>query len=62
MDATGAPDAAFTQRVQARALALGLLLLTCGTYGNVIRFLFPLTIADDHFDEALGILQAALAP
>jgi 4-aminobutyrate aminotransferase len=62
MDATGAPDAAFTQRVQARALALGLLLLTCGTYGNVIRFLFPLTIPDDHFDEALGMLQAALAP
>jgi 4-aminobutyrate aminotransferase len=61
MDADGEPDAAFTQRVQARALAQGLLLLTCGNYGNVIRFLFPLTIEDAHFDEALGILQAALA-
>lgn len=58
--AGGEPDAGFTQAVQARALAQGLLLLTCGTYGNVIRFLFPLTIEDALFDEALDILEAAL--
>ena len=32
--------------VQARALKRGLILLTCGVYGNVIRFLFPLTMPD----------------
>jgi 4-aminobutyrate aminotransferase len=34
-----------------------LLLLTCGVYGNVIRFLFPLTIQDAVFDEAMVILD-----
>lgn len=58
--ATGAPDADFTKRVQARALAEGLLLLVCGTHGNVIRFLHPLTIEDAVFDEAMAILARAL--
>jgi len=59
--ATGAPDADTTKKVQAAALKRGLLLLTCGVYGNVIRFLFPLTIEDSVFAEALGVLDAALA-
>ncbi|MDP3832921.1 MAG: 4-aminobutyrate--2-oxoglutarate transaminase [Hydrogenophaga sp.] len=59
--ATGAPDADTTKKVQAAALKRGLLLLTCGVYGNVIRFLFPLTIEDGVFAEALGVLDAALA-
>jgi 4-aminobutyrate aminotransferase len=59
--ATGAPDADLTKKVQAAALKRGLLLLTCGVYGNVIRFLFPLTIEDHVFTEALGVLDAALA-
>ncbi len=58
---TGAPDADTTKKVQAAALARGLLLLTCGVYGNVIRFLFPLTIEDAVFDEGLSVLDAALA-
>ena len=58
---TGAPDADTTKRVQAAALARGLLLLTCGVYGNVIRFLFPLTIEDEVFEEGLVALEAALA-
>lgn len=57
---TGEPDVDFLKRVQSRALAGGLLLLSCGTYGNVIRFLFPLTIADATFDEALDLLDNAL--
>lgn len=57
---TGEPDVDFLKRVQSRALAGGLLLLSCGTYGNVIRFLFPLTIADATFDEALDLLEHAL--
>lgn len=57
--ATGEPDADLTKKIQQQALQRGLLLLTCGVYGNVIRFLFPLTIQDDVFAEALGILDAA---
>ena len=55
------PDADLTKKVQAAALKRGLLLLTCGVYGNVIRFLFPLTIEDSLFAEALGVIDAALA-
>jgi len=54
------PDAEFAKRVQANALKNGLLLLTCGSYGNVIRFLFPLTIPDTVMDEALVILEKAI--
>ena len=54
------PDAAFAKKVQARALESGLLLLTCGVYGNVIRFLFPLTIDDKTLSEGLDLLDAAL--
>jgi len=53
-------DAEFTKRIQARALERGLLLLVCGVYGNVIRFLFPLTIQDTVFDEALAIIEDVL--
>ena len=57
----GKPDTEFTHAVQQRALDAGLLLLTCGVYGNVIRFLFPLTIEDAVFEEGLSILQRVLA-
>ncbi|SMG00653.1 4-aminobutyrate--2-oxoglutarate transaminase [Burkholderia singularis] len=57
---TRAPDAAFAKRVQTLALERGLLLLICGVDSNVIRFLFPLTIPDAVFDEALGILESVL--
>ncbi|ODT51733.1 MAG: 4-aminobutyrate transaminase [Methylobacterium sp. SCN 67-24] len=55
---TPAPD--FTNRVRARALEKGLILLNCGVYGNVIRFLSPLTISDETFSEALDILEDSL--
>ena len=54
--ATGEPNAAAAQRVQKKALEQGLLLLTCGQYGNVIRFLYPLTIPQDQFAKALDII------
>jgi len=58
---TGEPSAAVAQRVQKKALEQGLLLLTCGQYGNVIRFLYPLTIPQDQFVKALGIIKAAMS-
>jgi 4-aminobutyrate aminotransferase len=58
--AGGEPDPDFTKRVQAEALQRGLILLSCGVNGNVLRFLFPLTIEDAVFDEALGVLEQSL--
>ncbi len=55
------PDAAFAKRVQTEAMARGLILLTCGTGANVIRFLYPLTISDELFGEAIDILKASMA-
>lgn len=60
-DANGKPDAEAVKRVQARALERGLILLSCGVYGNVLRFLYPLTIPDAQFDRALAILTESLA-
>ncbi len=58
--ASGNPDASYTKAVQAEALRRGLILLTCGVDYNVVRFLFPLTISDAVFAEALDILEASL--
>ncbi|QET00702.1 MULTISPECIES: 4-aminobutyrate--2-oxoglutarate transaminase [Cupriavidus] len=58
--ADGSPDPEFTREVQNRALERGLLLLSCGVYGNVIRFLFPLTIPDAVMNEGLEILEDVL--
>ena len=54
------PDPDFTKKVQAEALKRGLILLTCGVNANVIRFLFPLTIQEPVFLEAMEILRASL--
>lgn len=59
-NAAGEPDAAAVLRVRERALAQGLLLLSCGVYGNVIRFLYPLTIEQPLFERALDIIDSAL--
>ncbi|WP_300265614.1 4-aminobutyrate--2-oxoglutarate transaminase [Microbacterium sp.] len=58
---TKEPDAALTAAVAREAIAQGVIVLTCGTYGNVIRFLPPLSISDELLDEGLDIVQAALA-
>jgi len=58
--ATKTPDAALANRVRTEAFSRGLILLTCGVYGNVIRFLAPITIQDEIFSEALDILEASI--
>ena len=50
------PDADLAKRITAEATARGLILLTCGTYGNVIRILVPLTASDALLDEGLAIM------
>ncbi|MCC8380501.1 4-aminobutyrate--2-oxoglutarate transaminase [Xenorhabdus sp. PB30.3] len=57
---TGKPSPEFTREVQTRAKREGLLLLSCGTHGNVIRFLYPLTIPEAQFGKALQILSHIL--
>lgn len=47
--------------VQNYAMQNGLLILTCGKYGNVIRFLYPLTIPQEQFREGLAILKQGFA-
>ncbi|WP_417556045.1 4-aminobutyrate--2-oxoglutarate transaminase [Microbacterium sp.] len=58
--ATGAPDAALTGAVAKAAIAEGVIVLTCGTFGNVIRFLPPLSIGDELLNEGLDVIAAAL--
>lgn len=58
---THEPDPGLTGRVRMEALKRGLILLTCGVYGNVIRFLAPITIPDAHFAEAMDILEESVA-
>jgi 4-aminobutyrate aminotransferase/(S)-3-amino-2-methylpropionate transaminase len=55
------PDAALTRRVVAEAARRGLILLSCGTHGNVIRILVPLTASDTLVAEGLQILDDSLA-
>jgi len=55
-----APDAELAKRLVQAAARRGLVILSCGIYANVIRFLAPLTIEDALLEEGLGILEAAL--
>jgi 4-aminobutyrate aminotransferase / (S)-3-amino-2-methylpropionate transaminase / 5-aminovalerate transaminase len=57
---TKEPAAELTKAVTTRARELGLVLLSCGTYGNVIRILVPLVITDDDLERGLGLLEQAL--
>jgi 4-aminobutyrate aminotransferase len=57
---TNLPSADFANKVRLKALDKGLILLTCGVHGNVIRFLAPITIQDGVFAEALDILEASI--
>ena len=54
------PDAALAKALSAEAAKRGLILLTCGTYGNVIRILVPLTASDELLHEGLAILADSL--
>lgn len=58
---THEPDAATVSRVAAAAAQQGVLVLTAGTYGNVIRFLPPLVISDELLRDAVAVLDAALS-
>jgi len=54
------PDPGLTQKLATAAHAAGVIVLTCGMFGNVIRLLPPLTISDELLNEGLDILSAIL--
>ena len=54
------PDAEKVKQLTARALQHGLILLSCGIYGNTVRLLAPLTIPDEQLEEGLDILEKSL--
>jgi 4-aminobutyrate aminotransferase/(S)-3-amino-2-methylpropionate transaminase len=58
---TADPDAELTQKLAAAAHAAGVIVLTCGMFGNIIRLLPPLTISDELLTEGLDVLRLILA-
>ena len=60
-DAAGKPDAATATAAQQEAARRGLLLLTCGAWGQVVRFIPALVVDADQVDEAVGIWSDAVA-
>jgi 4-aminobutyrate aminotransferase/(S)-3-amino-2-methylpropionate transaminase len=58
---TTQPNAAAVASITAFAAQHGVLLLSAGTYGNVVRFLPSLAITDEQLRDALGVLEEALA-
>lgn len=55
------PAGEIASALKNEAAKRGLLLLNCGSYGNVLRLMLPLTIPDSVLGEGLDILEAALA-
>lgn len=56
----GEPNAMLAKAVWNDCRDSGLLLLTCGTYGNVVRWIPPLVIDESQLDSALSIFEEAL--
>jgi 4-aminobutyrate aminotransferase len=57
----GEPDAATALRAQQEAASRGLLLLTCGPFGNVVRMIPPLVVTEEQVDDALEIWSGVVA-
>ena len=58
--ATGKPSADIAKALQAYALQQGVLILTAGSFGNVLRFLPSLVITDSQLEEAVAVMAAGL--
>ena len=56
----GQPDPATASRAQQKAAELGLLLLTCGPFGNVVRMIPPLVVTEEQVEDALGLWSSAV--
>jgi 4-aminobutyrate aminotransferase / (S)-3-amino-2-methylpropionate transaminase / 5-aminovalerate transaminase len=58
---TAEPDPALTRTLCTRAHEAGVIVLMCGTFNNVLRFLPPLPISDELLTEGLDVLAGILA-
>ena len=59
-DANGNPDAVMASKVQKQVLSEKLIIMTCGTFKNVNRWIPPLVVTEEEIDKALGIYERAL--
>lgn len=57
----GEPDAAYTAQIKEKALEKDLLLLTCGSDHNVIRFIAPLIVTEKEIDQAMDVIESIFA-
>jgi 4-aminobutyrate aminotransferase/(S)-3-amino-2-methylpropionate transaminase len=55
------PDGVRAKRISTLSLESGLIVLTCGTFGETLRILVPLTIEDADLKQGLQILRDAIA-
>ena len=60
-DGSKLPDAEATKNIVRQCYERGVILVTAGTYGNVVRLLMPLVITDEQMSEGLAIIEASLA-
>ncbi|MGO1869761.1 MAG: aminotransferase class III-fold pyridoxal phosphate-dependent enzyme, partial [Halomonas sp.] len=60
LNSDGKPDVQMTGALCAKAREKGLILLSCGFYGNSIRILVPLTVSSVVLEEGLSIIEASL--
>jgi 4-aminobutyrate aminotransferase/(S)-3-amino-2-methylpropionate transaminase len=59
-DGSRAPDAEATKQITRYCYQHGVILVTAGTYGNIIRLLMPLVITNEQIDEAMDVIESAL--
>ena len=60
LDKEGNPSAELAKAVTTKALEKNLILLSCGTFGNTIRVLVPLTVSDEILNEGLAIIEEVI--
>lgn len=60
VDEEGKPDAAYTNKIKEKALEKDLLLLSCGSDHNVIRFIAPITVSREEIDIAMDIIEEVM--
>ena len=58
---TREPADAETKRIAEYCYQHGLIIITAGTFNNVIRILVPLVVTDEQFDEGMSVIEGALA-
>jgi 4-aminobutyrate aminotransferase/(S)-3-amino-2-methylpropionate transaminase len=58
---TAEPNPDLAKSLSTAAHAAGVIVLTCGTFGNILRFLPPLSISDELLEEGLDVLALLLA-